>query len=881
MNRTPNAPADTVEETADNDADGTSEPFSEPCTQPIEKLPTEADEVSTLDVSSGESEVARIKTPPEGDAAVGKEWINYAAAGRMSIFVWRPESKFGLRVNPRVFIASTLITWVFVIVCCNLPRESYTFLTQAKISVTDYFTWLYIFTQDAWMVFIIVLYVSKYGAIKLGDKDEEPEYSTITWFTMLFSCGVSVGLFFFGVAEPMTHYTAQVGTDASNRYSHLSADDRAQWALEVVFYHWGMHGWVVYTLIAITMGFMGYRKKLPVTMRSCFYPLLGDKVFGVIGDCIDTMSAVCTMFGICTSLGLGVIDLVAGLKRLSGCTGYMDRESCMQDAGTCFWANMGRCIARCDQYAREKLITMSSIDDAMGACTADATCSWDAAAETCLANEPMGFKDTVGSQMGLVAGITFLATISVLTGVKCGIKLFSIFCFSMGMFLWTYVFLSDDPLFFLDAFVQQIGMYFNYILQIGFHTDAYARHLVSSTKETEGASPEWMHNWTMFFWGWWIAWSPYVGMFIAKISRGRTIRQIINGTMTAPALYCFLWFTVFGGSGLKMERMAAAAGVGSVGLKGAQSPTYLTINRTTGNFDTLDPCERGDDNCMYASRLSQRNREDQWMDMISQFYSLAPLMMGISLMAIVLYFVTSADSGSLIIDCLCSNGMENPPIPQKIYWAVMNGFVASTLLYVGSTVAGDSKHSLDALQSAGICSGLPYTIIICFMCASIWKACAYDMGDLEWRKDRFFKTDLFDVFDVHWTKEWGHKFRRTCFAAVAPWYFLRSSLPHTTMKNSNTRILYLVMVAALFHAWLIFMCLESAFGGAMVIGWWWYFCFGTVLSFFRGQMRTLKNLEGDFFQDWFSSMMLYPIVCEQLDAHFSEEPAPAADKYEQ
>lgn len=392
--------------------------------------------------------------------------------------------------------------------------------------------------------------------------------------------------------------------------------------MNLTFFHWGIHGWIVYVVVGLLLAFLSYRKGLPMTMRSCFYPLLGNGIFGWVGDFIDILSVVCTMFGVCTSLGLGAIQLNAGFRRLN------------------------------------KNITFSTTN-----------------------------------QIITIWGVTACATLSVISGLKLGIRRLSELCFVIGMMLMLIILFYDDTWYLLQLYVQSIGYYLQYVVQVGFHTDAFAQ-LGNAPDKLEAA--EWMNDWTIFYWGWWIAWSPFVGMFIAKISRGRTIREFINATLTAPIFYTFLWLTIFGGAGIRMERNAALANVTCSSPFGGKTATK--------SFQGF-------------YRLSCRPKNDMWFDLMDQYGDLGDFLSIVSLIGgIILYFVTSSDSGSLVIDCLSANGDPDPPIPQRIFWALTEGATATALLYAGGTDA------LNALQAVSIVAGLPYTILLCFMCVALWRA---------------------------------------------------------------------------------------------------------------------------------------------------------------
>ena len=551
-----------------------------------------------------------------------------------------------IRFNPVVSTAAILIIWIFVAICAHFQEEVPFKLWRGWI--VDNFTWLYIGVVDVFAVFAVVLYFSKYSDLKLGKEDDKPEFSDPTWFMMLFACGIGTGLFFFGVAEPLYHYTG------GNRYSAdpTRPDNKlAQDAMNLTLYHWGIHGWIVYSLVGLLLAMLSFRENLPMTMKSCFYPLIGDRVFGWMGDLIDVTSIITTLFGVCTSLGLGTRQLNAGLHILN-----------------------------------------SDIP-----------------------------SDDVTVQVIIIWCITAVATISVVTGVGVGIRRLSETCFLVGMFLMLVALFMDNTFYILNLYVQSIGYYFQNLLQLGFHTDAFEQlgpaagfedrgRWVPPTSEHADGPQNWMDDWTMFYWGWWISWCPFVGMFIAKISKGRTIKQFINGTLTAPIIYTFLWLVIFGGAGIRQERMAANAGLCCADEKGwFLNSTALndTVNSRVDPTDLLVPessywmCQddgkcgtcaksvlngKGNMSMTYGdfvdeyislasdfgsvltdrslSRLSCHSTEQMWFDVMRSYKGIGEFLSMFSLIGIVLYFVTSSDSGSLVIDCLSANGDPDPPTIQ-------------------------------------------------------------------------------------------------------------------------------------------------------------------------------------------------------------------------
>lgn len=541
-------------------------------------------------------------------------------------------------------------------------------------------------------------------------------------------------------------------------YFRYNDNQRSQDAMNITLFHWGFHAWVVYVIVGLLLAYVGHRHGRPMTIRSCFYPLLGDKVYGIAGDLIDTVSVVGTMFGVCTSLGLGVITLNSGLHRL-----------------------------------------ISGIDD-----------------------------ENMTARIVIIWVITAMATISVVSGLKVGIRRLSEICFGLGMFLMLFVFFRGDTWYFLNVYVQGIGYYLQYAIEISFHTDAYAQ---------EGNAPDgkestkWMETWTVFYWGWWISWSPYVGMFIAKISKGRTIRNYLMCTMTAPILYTFLWFSIFGGAGLTMEREAALAGINCsspLGGKFAKEP-----------YDGM-------------FRLSCRTSAQMLFDLMQSYNDrLTPFLYVASLISISLYFVTSSDSGSLVIDCLSANGSHNPPVIQRIFWAVTEGACATGLLVAGGTDA------LLALQTVSVAAGLPFTVIVCFMCVALWKAIKTDKKPEQ--KSNVFMTGLFHVFTFPLSLQ---KLLDFVVALTIPWFPAGRASTKPGGQKISTQM---ITLAVLFHAFIILLILKEVENDMIYIGWvvlMGYFAYVTAI---RANIRRTYKIGGNMVQDFLIVMFLHPFAVDQLD----------------
>ncbi|XP_048575810.1 glycine betaine transporter 1-like [Nematostella vectensis] len=679
--------------------------------------------------------------------------------------IWR----FHVNFNPVVTFCSAVIIWGLVIFCLVETEKAAAHLPTWTKWVTDKWTWLYIGTQDAWAVFILVLFFSKYSNLKLGKTDdEEPEFNDGSYFSMLFAAGIGVGLFYFGVAEPVQHYQPTKPGDPmiwGNRYQGRYSDNqRAQDAINVTLFHWGIHGWIVYTMIGLLLGFLSYRYNMPMTMRTCFYPLLGDKIYGTFGDLIDILSVVCTMFGVCTSLGAGAIQLNDGLNRLNS-----------------------------------------------------------------------DIPKSATSQVAIIWVITAVATASVISGIKIGIRRLSEICFSLGMFIFFIIFFYDDTWFLLNAFVQSIGYYLQWIVQIGFHTDAFAQ--LGNAPDGKQA-PSWMNDWTIFYWGWWIAWAPFVGVFIARISRGRTIKQFITYTLTVPILYCIMWFSIMGAVGIKMEREAALAGIQC-------NSTYGGTNSTASHKGLY--------------RLSCRESTSMWFDVMNQYEGIGSFLSGISIVGLVLYFVTSSDSGSLVIDSLSANGHPDPPVLQRVFWALTEGACATGLLWTGGSKA------LSALQAVSVSSGLLYTVVLNFVCISIWRAVKYDTGDLDFTGP-YFNFGLFDLFYSI------PSFERLYRLAIAIFF------PCWPMANAKHKIdgsnrwVTMVFLAVPFYGWVLLEIAEIAQQGLAYVGWSLVIGFVVLGGGIRGAIREKYKIVGNMAEDFFAVMLMYPLAAMQMEYQVTGNP---------
>ncbi len=484
-------------------------------------------------------------------------------------------------VEPTIFWASAGLITLFVALSFGYTKELGETFGSAQKLFSTYAGWFYIIGVNCFLVFALWLMFSRYGDIRIGGPRAKPEFSRWGWFAMLFSAGMGIGLVFWSVAEPMYHFASPpLGAEPNSTAS-------ARQAMTITLFHWGFHAWAIYAVIALALAFFAFNKGLPLTIRSAFYPLLGEKIHGPIGHTIDILAVVATMFGLATSLGLGVQQVNAGLQKLAG----------------------------------------------------------------------VEISTTV--QIGLIAFITSIAIMSVVAGLDKGVRRLSELNMYVAGALLLFVFVMGPTVFLLDSFVQNIGAYLQRLMQLSTWTESYQQ-------------TQWQHGWTIFYWAWWIAWSPFVGMFIARVSKGRTIREFVFGVLMVPTAMTALWLTVFGGTAIHLELE------GQAGILAA-----VNENVATALYAMLE-------NFPYSGISS-----------------------AVAVFVVITFFVTSSDSGSLVIDTITSGGHPNPPVKQKVFWASAEGFVAAALLFAGG---------LGALQAGSILTGLPFTVVLLMMCVSLAKA---------------------------------------------------------------------------------------------------------------------------------------------------------------
>lgn len=475
------------------------------------------------------------------------------------------------KMNPRVFWGASAIAGALLLLAMIAPSTSDLIFGAAQAWVIDTFGWFYVAVVAGFLLFVTVLAVGPTGRLKLGPDDAEPDFPYVSWLAMLFAAGMGIGLMYFAVAEPVQHYIAPPEAAPGTV-------DAAREAMVITYTHWGVHAWAIYAVVGLSLAYFAHRKGLPLTMRSGLYPLLGKRINGPIGDAVDIFAICGTLFGIATSLGLGVAQITSGLNYVAG------------------------------------------------------------------------VPNTVMVQVGLIVVVMGAATISVLTGVDKGVRRLSELNLILAVCLMLFVLAVGPTLFLLRAYVQNFGLYLDHFFIRTFTLYAYEPRA-------------WMADWTLFYWAWWIAWSPFVGMFIARISRGRTVREFVIGVLLVPTAFTFLWMTVFGNSAMGLD----------LGIAGGAISDAVQADLSTALFHFLE----------YLPGTAITST------------------LAVALVAV--FFVTSADSGSLVIDTIASGGAEETPRWQRVYWCGLLGLTAALLLLAGG---------LGALQAATLVAALPFAVIM-------------------------------------------------------------------------------------------------------------------------------------------------------------------------
>ncbi|EAR11104.1 BCCT family transporter [Reinekea blandensis] len=491
--------------------------------------------------------------------------------------------KWGFDVHNPVFgISAGLILLFLIATLISDAATAKAFLDGLKWDIIAMFDALFMWSGNIFVVFCLGLAISPWGKIRIGGTEAKAEHSTLSWLAMLFAAGMGIGLMFWGVAEPAAYFTGSYFTPLG---VEANTPEAASMALGATMYHWGLHPWAIYGVVALSLAFFAYNKGLPLSIRSVFYPILGDRTWGWPGHIIDILAVLATLFGLATSLGLGAQQASAGIGHVFGI-----------DAG-------------------------------------------------------------IGLQILVIIGVTLLAIVSVVRGLEGGVKLLSNINMIIAILL----------LFFVAAVVAAVALG-----TIPQTIGAYVKNIIPLSNPHGRPDTEWLQGWTVFYWAWWISWSPFVGMFIARVSKGRTVREFVTAVLLIPTAVTVIWMSVYGGIAIDQIQN----GIGSLGTEG-----------------------------VLATELA-----------MFQMFEAIPMGTILSLIAIVLilvFFITSSDSGSLVIDSITAGGKIDAPVPQRIFWASVEGAIAAALLWIGGTEA------IQALQAGAISTGLPFTFVLLAMCVSL------------------------------------------------------------------------------------------------------------------------------------------------------------------
>ncbi len=485
--------------------------------------------------------------------------------------------------NPVFFVAAALVI-IFIIATLINPVAAKKIFDGTKGWTIQNFDWFFMIAGNIFVLYCLILIFSPFGKIRLGGPDAKPEFKRLSWFAMLFAAGMGIGLMFWSVAEPVAYFTDWWGTPLNVA---AKTPEAARAAMGATMFHWGLHPWAIYAVTALALGFFSFNKGLPLTIRSTFFPIMGERAWGVPGHIVDIISVLATIFGLATSLGFGAQQAAGGLNFL------------------------------------------------------------------------FGFENSITLQVTIIVGVTMVAVISVVRGLEGGVKVLSNFnmCLALGLLL--FVILAGSIAQFFSGLFTTTTSYIEYVFPLS--------NWIGRPDE------KFYKGWTVFYWAWWISWAPFVGMFIARISKGRTIREFLTAVLLVPTLLSIVWMQAFGGNAIHQIQngigLLAEKGLGEVSLATFQMLQNLPLTQ------------------------------------VSSF---------LGIVLVLVFFVTSSDSGSLVVDSITAGGKLDAPVTQRIFWATMEGAIAAALLI------GGGADALGAIQATAVTVGLPFTAIMLVMCISLF-----------------------------------------------------------------------------------------------------------------------------------------------------------------
>jgi len=522
----------------------------------------------------------------------------------MSLKVTRKSntSKFlGLAVNKTVFFATIAVIIFSVGFTLVFEEQAEHYFDLAQTYVSEHGGWIYTIAVNLFIVLCLYMAFSRFGSIRIGGEAAKPEFSLWAWFAMLFSAGIGNGLVLFSIADPVRDFLSPP------RLEGQEPALIAQEALNFSFLHHGIHGWAIYSLVGLSLAYFTFNRNMPLTLRSAFYPVLGNRIYGWMGDVIDIMAVITTLFGLATTIGFGVGQINSGLTHV------------------------------------------------------------------------FGVPSTLFYQVIIIVAITLAATLSAFSGVNKGVQMLSKLNVRVALIIFIMVLILGPTTFIFKSYIQNIG--------------SYLVHFVDMSTWTESLrGTDWQKMRTIMYWGWWISWSPFVGTFIARISRGRTIKEFILCVLILPALVTFLWFTAFGGTTMRDILLGDTAMIAAVN-ENISTAIYVFFEK----------------------------------------FPLAIVLKSLGVILISSFIITSADSGALVVDSITSGGSPEARPMQRVIWAVSTGVIAAVLMYGGG---------LDALQTVVTISGLPFAILLVMMCFSLYKGLKEDYEDRK-RKEKLLEKETY------------------------------------------------------------------------------------------------------------------------------------------
>ncbi|WP_336939025.1 BCCT family transporter [Acinetobacter modestus] len=517
-------------------------------------------------------------------------------------------------LNPTVSIGAKLLLFVFISFCIFQEKQAGKYFELIATALLQNAKWFLLLLATFLLGFLIYLCMSRFGHIRLGKDNDKPEYSNIAWISMLFSCGMGIGLMFWSVAEPISHY-------ASNPFTQGLSDESARMAMQLTFFHWGLHPWALFCLAAVALGYFAYRKDLPFAMRSVLYPLIGDKIYGPIGNTVDIITIVITAFGISQSLSMGILELNVGL------------------------------------------------------------------------NHSFGIAVDVKIQLLMVFVLCALATISLMSAISKGFKIIAEGNMIISYLLVFIIIFIGATRYIFNTFFEGVGDYLQNIIGMSLWSDAQ--------KDTG-----WQNWWTAYYWPWWMTWAPFVGLFIARISKGRTIREVILGSLAAPTLLTFIWIAAFGGAALNIEKT------------NHQPPAHEVVVKTTQLSNTAK-----DQIVIHEMTIAEATKQDPARAVFVFFDHLTPnhttqvFLSALLCLLLAIHVITLVNSGTLVLCFLDSNGDPNPSIKIRLIWSIIIPLIGGGLLLAGG---------LQAIKTACVIAGFPISILLAIMCISLVKSLRRD-----------------------------------------------------------------------------------------------------------------------------------------------------------